>query len=143
MSHSSRESNLIELRERLAQMNSEFFLLVSERRKTSLQIQSLKQDTGGRYSHYDPEREWVLFQKLQHELKDLSLKELLAFSLLMEDQAMAMAPGSYPSWSQCSHVQTTQKEIYEMINPILLKFSHQNLFEKLHLTTEFLFLKDF
>ncbi len=142
MSHSSQESNLAILRERLAQMNSEFFLLVGERRRTSLEIQAMKGPTG-RYSLYDPERERNLFKQLENELKQLSLKELLAFSLIMEDQVQAFAPGSYPSWSQASHLTESTREIYEMINPMLLKFSHQSFFSKLHFNQEFQFLKDF
>ena len=65
MSHSSQESNLAILRERLAQMNSEFFLLVGERRRTSLEIQAMKGPTG-RYSLYDPERERNLFKQLEN-----------------------------------------------------------------------------
>lgn len=140
MSHSSRASNLAQLRERLAQMNSEFFLLVSERRKASLDIQSLKEGGTGRYSHYDPERELALFKQFESELKELSLKELLAFSLIMEDQAQAFAPGAYPSWSQGGHLQHSTREIYEMINPLLFKFSHVSFLSKLQLTQEFQFL---
>ena len=98
MSRSSRESNLAQYREALLQLNSQFFQILSERRATSLRIQELK-DVSGRYSHFDPDREKVLFEQMHPELKELTLKELLAFSLVMEDQAMAMAPGSYPTWS--------------------------------------------
>lgn len=142
MSPSSRESNLAQLREGLAQLNSEFFLTVSERRSLCLKIQEFK-DNEGRYSHYDPNREKEVFQLLTPHFKDLSLKELLAFSLIMEDQAMAMAPGSYPSWSQMIHVQEGKRDLSEMINPLLLKMSHPELFSKLKLSTDFTFLKDF
>jgi chorismate mutase len=141
MSHSSRESNLSQLRERLAQINSELFLTLGERRTLSVQIQSAK-DSAGRYSHYDPEREKELFTQLETEIKKLSLKEILAFSLIMEDQAMAMAPGSYPSWSQALHVTNPKNELSEMVNPLLLKFSHPNLYQRLSLNAEFSFLKD-
>src|SRR5665647_3217028 len=98
MSPSSRESNLSQLRERLAQLNTEFFMVIADRRGVSMALQDLKEPKG-RYSHFDPERESALFKLMSPELKTLSLKELLAFSLVMEDQAMAMAPGSYPNWS--------------------------------------------
>lgn len=142
MSPSSRESNLAQLREALAQLNSEFLLTVSERRSLCLKIQEYK-DNEGRYSHYDPNREKEVFQLLRPHFRDLSLKELLAFSLIMEDQAMAMAPGSYPSWSQMIHVQEGKRDLSEMINPLLLKMSHPELFSKLKLSTDFTFLKDF
>lgn len=141
MSLSSRESNLAQLRERLAQLNSELFLTLGERRTLCLKIQSEK-DSSGRYAHYDPERERDLFQHFEKEIKELSLKELLAFSLIMEDHAMAMAPGSYPSWSGCCHIANPKKDLAEMVNPLMLKISHPNLYQRLSLNPEFLFLKD-
>jgi chorismate mutase len=142
MSPSSRASNLAPLRERLAQLNSEFFIIMTERRSIALKIQDLKENKG-RYSHYDPEREMALFVKLEKEIKELSLKELLAFSLIMEDQAMAMAPGSYPGWSQSCHLIDPAKELTSMINPLLLKVTHAELFSRLHFNSEFSFLRDF
>lgn len=117
-------------------------MMLSERRAVALKIQELK-DHNGRYSHYDPEREADLFKTLAAEVKELSLKELLAFSLIMEDQATAMAPGSYPSWSQSCHLAEPSKDLAGMVNPLLLKVRHPELFSRLKLTAEFAFLKDF
>lgn len=142
MSPSSRESDLSQLREALAQLNSEYFLTIKERRNLCVKIQEFK-ETKGRYSHYDPERERDIFQLFTAQLKASSLKELLAFSLIMEDQAMAMAPGSYPTWSQFSHLANPKKELYEMVNPLILKISHPDFFNRLTLSAEFAFLKDF
>lgn len=142
MSPSSRESNLTQYREALAQLNSEFFLLLKERRAVCLKIQELK-ETSGRYANYDPAREKELFQLMLSQLKELSLKELLAFSLTMEDHAGAMAPGAYPSWSQGIHLTAPKKELIEMINPLLLKTSRPELFSKLSLASDFQFLRDF
>ena len=142
MSHSSRASNLSQYREALSQLNSEFFLLLSERRSLSVKIQEMKA-VSGRFSHFDPEREQVLFSQLSVELTPLSIKELLAFSLIMEDQAMAMAPGSYPSWSSKIHLQGLTNELFAMINPILLKTTHPELFSRLSLNSEFSFFKEF
>ena len=141
MSLSSRESNLAQLREALAQANSEFFFNLKERRSLCVKIQDFKEQQG-RYSHFDPEREQGVFTHVLKELKLLSIKELLAFSLVMEDHAMAMAPGSYPTWSQFTHLVDPKKEMFEMINPLLIKVSHPELFSKLTLTSEFQFLKD-
>jgi chorismate mutase len=138
MSLSSRESNLAQYREALLQLNSEFFLMISERRSISLKVQELK-DGSGRYSHFDPEREKALFERLKDEVKGLTLKELLAFSLIMEDQAMAMAPGSYPTWSSGIHLAGPSTELFAMINPILLKTSHPDLFSRLKLNPNFSF----
>lgn len=142
MSRSSRESNLSQYREALLQLNSQFFQILSERRATSLRIQELK-DVSGRYSHFDPEREKVLFQQMSPELKELTLKELLAFSLVMEDQAMAMAPGSYPTWSNSVHIHEPSRDLVNMINPILLKITHPELFNRLSFSGDFAFLKQF
>jgi chorismate mutase len=141
MSLSSRESSLAQLREALAQLNSELFLTIIERRSLCIKIQEFK-ETGGRFSSYDPTREKEVFTLHVDEIKKLTLKELLAFSLLMEDQAQAYAPGSYPSWSQCTHLIHSQKELIEMINPLLLKFRSLELFSKLNLSSEFIFLRD-
>lgn len=142
MSPSSRISNLAQYREALAQLNSEFLLTISERRALCLKIQEFKQNQGT-YSHYDPIREKEVFELLNSSFKELSLKELLSFSLIMEDQAMAMAPGSYPSWSQGIHLTESHRDLVEMINPLLLKVSRPDLFSKLNLSVEFKFLKDF
>lgn len=142
MSLSSRESNLAQCREALFQLNSEFFLLLSERRALSLQVQELK-NVSGRYCHFDPEREKLLFSKMKEEIKGLTLKELLAFSLIMEDQAMAMAPGSYPAWSGSIHLTEVSHEIYAMINPMLLKATHPDLFTRLKFNPDFIFLNEF
>ena len=81
MSLSSRESDLTQLREALAQMNSEFFLNLADRRKLCVRIQGLKEKIGS-YAHYDPERETQVFTQFKDQLKNLTLKELLAFSLV-------------------------------------------------------------
>lgn len=142
MSPSSRESDLAQFREALAQLNSEFFLLLKERRAVCLKVQELK-NPNHFFQRYDPEREKTLFLQLSSDLKNLSIKELLAFSLIMEDQAMAMAPGSYPAWSQKIHLVLKNDEIQSQINPLLLKISRPNLFQKLELTPEFKFLNQF
>lgn len=142
MSPSSRASELEQLREALLQANSEFFFTLSERRKLCIAIQEVKGGSG-RFSHFDPDREKIVFHHFKQQLSTLSLRELLAFSLVMEDHALAMAPGSYPNWSQRNHLNTHGKDIHEMINPLLLKISHPDMFGRLDLTPEFHFLKDF
>jgi hypothetical protein len=112
--------------------------MISERRAISLKVQELKNGSG-RYSHFDPEREKALFERLKDEVKGLTLKELLAFSLIMEDQAMAMAPGSYPTWSSGIHLTEPSTELFAMINPLLLKTSHPDLFSRLKLNPNFSF----
>ena len=142
MSQSSRESEFSLLRESLAQLNSELFLTIRERRSVTLKIQDYK-DSSGRYPYYDPDQEKIIFHHFLEQLKKFSLKELLAFSLIMEDQAMALAPGSYPEWSQSTHLQVLSGNLYEMINPSMLKVTHPDFFNRLALSGEFSFLKDF
>lgn len=140
MSPSSRESNLAQYREALLQLNTQLFMIVSERRFVSQKIQDLKTETG-KYPHFDPTREKLLFEQFKEQISKLSIKELLSFSLIMEDQAMAMAPGSYPSWSSGIHLNGNSGELFGMINPILLKFARPEIFERLNLGPEFSFLK--
>ena len=142
MSLSSRESKLAQHREALLQLNAQLFLIISERRAISLKVQELK-EISGRYSHFDPERENLLFQQMASDIKGLTVKELLAFSLIMEDQATAMAPGSYPTWSAGVHLEVPGHELTGMINPLLLKTTHPLLFERLKLNADFTFLKQF
>jgi chorismate mutase len=142
MSHSSRESKLAQLREALLQHNSEFFLSLKERRLLTVKIQELKRSTDG-YPHYDPSREKEVFTFFSKELKSLSIKELLAFSLIMEDHATNMAPGSYPSWSSRIHIKSSENHLHELINPLMLKVAKADFFQYISLSNEFSFLKDF
>lgn len=140
MSPSSRTSNLERYRESLLQLNSEILISIQERRRICLKIQELK-STQGPYPHYDPQRELDIFELQKEHFIKLSLKELLSFSLLMEDQAMALAPGSYPSWSTKIHLSQKAGELFEMINPLLLKVSHPEIFNRLEFTPDFDFLR--
>ncbi len=71
MSRSSRESNLAQLREALAQLNSELFLTMAERRSVCVRIQEFK-DSSARYSSYDPVREKEVFGFISLSLKSLA-----------------------------------------------------------------------
>lgn len=140
MSHSSRTSNLERYRESLLQLNSEILISIQERRRICLKIQELKSSEGA-YPHFDPAREISIFELQKEHFLKLSLKELLSFSLMMEDQAMALAPGSYPSWSMKIHLSQQVGELFEMINPLLLKVSHPEIFNRLEFKPDFDFLK--
>lgn len=142
MSRLSRESDLAQLREALAQTNSEFFLALADRRKLCISIQGIKEQKG-HFSHYDPERERTVFGQFATQLKELSIRELLSFSLVMEDHAQAMAPGSYPNWSLRIHLAQPGLELFEMINPLMLKTAHPEIFKRLKLQPDFAFLTDF
>ena len=142
MSPLSQESSLVELRKSLAQMNTELYKKIKERRSICLQIQHLKQPAAG-FSFYDPDREKKLFTEHLAVLNELSLKEILAFSLIMEDQAQTLGSGSYPSWSEFVHLDAAETNLVHMINPLLVKVRFPELFSKLNLNTEFNFLREF
>jgi chorismate mutase len=142
MSPSSHESNLAQYREALLHLNAQFCMIVSERRAISLKIQGLK-TSNGRFPNFDPEREKLIFELMKDEFKSFTIKELLAFSLIMEDQAMTLAPGAYPTWSQGVHLTEYSRDPFTMINPVLLKIGHPELFARLNLNPEFGFLKEF
>ena len=140
MSLSSRTSNLSRYRESLLQLNSEILISILERRRICLKIQEAKSGSGI-YPHYDQQRELEVFELQKEALSKLSMKELLSFSLMMEDQAMALAPGSYPSWSSKVHLAKEEGQLFEMINPLLLKVTHSEVFNRLELKPDFDFLR--
>lgn len=143
MSLSSRESNLLQHREALLQLTTQLVLMISERRVLGVRIQEMKREDTAHYSHFDPENEVLVFNQLKEEMKSLTIKELLGVSLIMEDQAMAMAPGSYPSWSSGVHLSEPSRELFTMINPLLLKATREEFFNRLKLNPDFSFLKQF
>lgn len=102
---------LSELRLELEGVNKELLSLIRKRRRLAGEIQKFKRKEGRQT--YDPARERELFTALKDELSELSLGELGAFSLLMEDQAGE----GYPKWSQGEH-RGSAKGLG--INPLLL-----------------------
>jgi len=142
MWHSHQESKLFNLREELLSLNSDFFSWLIRRREVTENIQ-IEKKLCGRFKYYDPKREIEVFNLLESALKGASLKELLAFSLIMEDHALASDHNSYPEWSKGVHIHQPRHELFEMMNPLMLKKTHPDLFHKLSLTSDFLFLKDY
>lgn len=139
---SSQEFKLADLRGRLSEVNFKLFLTLDERKILCQQIQDLKPKTGP-FSHYDPQREGQIFQEQQDQLKKLSLRELLAFSLMMEEHAQGQQPNSYPAWSTGNHLKVQSGQLLTMINPLLLKFARPDDFIKLQLNSHFIFLREF
>lgn len=121
-------SELEQLREKLKLHNIALFNLIQSRRETVTSIQGLKSG-----SIYCPEREFEVAQTLN--TKNLSMHELLAFSLLWEGQALES--GDYPRWSQRAHLESPQGESFEQINPALLYFYDRSLFDQLNFTNSF------
>ena len=134
MSHSL--ANLSNLRTQLSELNCELFDLFAKRSDLTQLIQAEKGST--LLSHYDAKREKNLFSELHLQLAGLSLRELASFSLLMESHAGA--PEKYPAWSEGVHLVGPGHGIQSLINPLLLKETHPELFKTLKLKTDFSFL---
>ena len=134
MSHSL--DNLSKLRSQLAQLNTQLFELIQTRAELTHELQKAKGKN--LVTHYDAQREKQLFVDHKSVLDQLSLRELAAFSLIMESQAGA--PGFYPAWSEGVHLAGRNEAIESLINPLLLKTCHLELFKRLKLKADFSFL---
>jgi len=143
MSPLSPISNLDNLRAEISLLNKELFSLLDKRQNACHQIQEQKA-LEGIHSAYDPKREFEIFEHFSVAIKNLSLKELTAFSLIMEAHAEGRKPQSYPQWSKKVHLQKMHEdELFHLINPLLLKAKSPELFNQLNLSSDFIFLKDF
>jgi len=143
MSPLSQASNLEKLRAEISALNQEFFSLLEKRNLVCQEIQQQK-NLQGIHAAYDPRREFEVFESFLPPIQALSLKELLAFSLLMEAHAEGKKRESYPQWSQKVHLQNMpSEELFHLINPLLLKANKPELFNQLNLSADFIFLKDF
>lgn len=134
MSHS--QVSLSNLRTQLTQLNCELFEVFKKRSALTQQIQ--REKGVALTTHYDANREELLFAELRPKLVAMSLRELASFSLLMESHAGA--PEKYPAWSEGVHLIGPSQGVQCLINPLLLKVTHPELFKSLKLKTEFSFL---
>lgn len=134
-----------ELRQKLEQWNESFFASLQTRKLfvQDLQRKKLRQEKNftfqNSFPHYDPQREYFLFQQFKSSLQTLSLLEILSYSLIMESHASHGDSDVYPAWSQKIHLQKKDSALFiaEMVNPLLLKMTHQDLWQKISLTPEF------
>lgn len=131
---------LTELRSSLESVNNSLFKIILQRRELVTAIQGLKSSPGDIWVAYDSVREKELFKRFKVELRALEVKELFAFSLLMESHAWA--PKNYPEWSEGVHVTTFPLEAHHRINPLILEVTHPDLFECLSLRPSFNFLRE-
>ena len=129
---------LTELRVALDQVNQQWLSLVQRRRELVGQIQAAKQKNS--LPTFDHSREASLFAASAVVLAPLHLKELLAFSLLME--AHAGSPENYPAWSEGVHLTELPLKDFHRINPVLLKLVRPELFQTLQIAPDFAFLRD-
>ncbi len=118
------KKNLSILRDKLEIINDKFFKLLSERKELVREI-SLSKDSGvvflEQFPNYAPAREWELYNRSLIVLQQLSLGELLAFSLLIEEHAGG-GIGKYPAWSKMVHIESMDVTLAKisMINPMLV-----------------------
>lgn len=131
--------DLQSLRAELDGINQQLIQLVQARRNVVAQIQKQKPTMGDRFASYDSEREWTLFVRLKPQLDQLTTKELLAFSILMEGQAGA--PARYPEWSESVHLSQKADAIEQRLNPLMVKLLWPPKFEALNLSSQFSFLR--
>lgn len=129
--------NLEVLRLKLLNLNIELFELMSKRTQYVHKIQ--EQKLSENLKVFDPKREVLLFAKIQIDLKKLTLKQLFAFSLIIENDASTFC-SSYPFWSERVHILNASGKLIEQINPILLKAYDTRLFSELSLKLDFDFI---
>ena len=128
------------LRHELLVTNHQLLKIMSARKEQVHAIQEIKTLQG--QSIFCPEREWELFNQLQSELSELSIRELLSLSLIIEEDACSYSQ-TYPAWSEGVHLVDGPTILYQQINPILLKVTHLSLFEQLKLKADFDFIYKF
>tara|TARA_Y100000385_G_C13071757_1_gene629387 strand:+ start:873 stop:1289 length:417 start_codon:yes stop_codon:yes gene_type:complete len=127
--------DLAAFRNDLKTLNEEFFLFLEQRSSLVKSIQSTKVKTNN-YFCFDPAHEFSLFSKQTDNLSKLSLKELYAYSLILEDHA-CVSEQSYPLWSEQNHLNEKNHNLSFGINPILLAVTYKDLYDQLPLNEEF------
>ncbi len=88
---------------------------------------------------YDPLFEKELFTELKPSLGKLSIKELLAVSLLIEDHVGE--EHGYPQWSDKFHLREINAKKFDLINPIMLKIIRPEIFKGLKFSKDFKYLE--
>lgn len=130
--------NLHTLRKQLVPINQQLISSILARKEQVKKIQHLKVNKDNTYKNFDPKQEILVFKSLHDSLKQFSLRELFAFSLLVEEHASSETL-SYPCWSHGVHLsqERVSLKIQHMINPILLAVIHKDLYDQLVLNKEF------
>lgn len=124
------------MRQSLGELSQQLLNDIQKRKEIVEKIQELK-NQNKTYFAFDGEQEKKLFLKFKSSLQRLSKKELLAYSLLIEDHA-CVDQNAYPEWSQGIHLKSNITSVVEMINPILLATIYKDEYDKLPLTEEFI-----
>jgi chorismate mutase len=128
-----------QLRSNLEKNYHDLFKYFLERKQIVNEIKQVKRENNIQ-SFFDHDREILLFQKISSQLKQCSLKEVFALSLLIEEHAEA--PILYPEWSKGVHLDHPLQNfsLENQINPLLLRSYSQDHFQHLKLNKDFLFL---
>ncbi len=125
-------------RDQLFDLTKTILNLIKEREVLVEKIQKEKELTDNEaslFKNFDPKREALIFSELKKQLSNLTSKELLALSLLIESQANYSE--GYPCWSDLVHLDKKAGSIAEQTNPILLATVDKNSYDALPLKNEF------
>lgn len=129
------QNNISDLRDDVLKLNKQLFQLMQSRKKVIASIQITKKSSS--VSGFDAKREWEVFQLLSDELNAQDMNELFLFSFLMETQV----GGDYPKWSQCAHLRNSTDELFEKVNPLLLKLVKNEYYKRLKLIDSYEYLE--
>ncbi len=146
-------SDLVPLRKKMDSIYLDYFLLLEKRRLLVREIASAKNKSEElklkAYPHFDIIRERELFARFQDRLQDMSFKEVLSLSLIIEDQACLGTDmfEFYPQWSKQVHskglLDNELNPLIALINPVILFFHSEDLFAKLEFKEEFEHVREF
>lgn len=127
--------SLTNLREQLKELTQQYFRLINFRKELVAKIQKTKpQDKI--YFAFDPFQEKQIFKLQKEHLKNMSPRELLAYSLIMEEHA-SVTINAYPQWSQGEHISGQNMDLLSYVNPILLAVVHKEKYDELPLNEQF------
>lgn len=125
------KKNIDALRNDIVEVNSSLFEILNKRKKIVSDIQKLKNGPS-----WKPKVELKVFSDALKN-QDLTLKELLIFSNIVEFQVLK---DCYPQWSCRVHIETESidhRKLEQQINPILLYVFDKKLYNATKLKPNF------
>ena len=122
-------------RKQLLELNQLILNLYRRRSRVLNDLMLYKKDH--RYPTWDLAQEVKVYFDLKDDLEEFDLEELLSFSLMIESQAIKAGGLEYPRWSQRVHLKEYHGELFEMVNPVLLRVTRPEMFHKLRLSPLF------
>ena len=127
--------NLAGLRDQLKDLTEKHFLIIKNRKELVTKIQNTK-SKNKLFFAFDPIQEKKLFESQKDNLINLSIRELLAYSLILEEHA-SVEEKAYPQWSKGEHLTDHNQGLLACINPILLAVIHKDKYDELPLSEQF------